>query len=258
VRAFVGMSVLFASGCANKTISPVIHASEMRGFTAEEAHAVVRADVLDVCSVRSGQLVVEVVDAIVREWPQEPGGALEHKKQPLLLTELHGPGTGTGTSEVVPLVAPEGYAKGESLRFFVGRRLLVRPMRTLDGRVLTVRLAKNNRTAEPLWEPYARLVGQAAAGAAPAVGLPSVPSAALEVMFEIVRRLTPDDRVLEWTTTISALSAQLGPRESHKTLRLRLETPRSVGGVASAELGLLVYLEPEPDCSVRESPAPTP
>jgi hypothetical protein len=64
--------------------------------------------------------------------------------------------------------------------------------------------------------------------------------------------------VLEWTTTISALSAQLGPRESHKTLRLRLETPRSVGGVASAELGLLVYLEPEPDCSVRESPAPTP
>jgi hypothetical protein len=220
----------------------------MRGFTPVEACAIVQADTVDACSVRTGELVIEVVDALVREWPKEPGDELERKKQPLLLTELEGPGTGTGTKEVIPMVAPEGSAKGERLRYFVGRRLLQRPLRLLQGRMLTVRLAKNNRTAEPLWEAYAQKASRYTLGAASAVGLPSMPPEAMDVGFEIIRRLTPDDRLLEWSTPMDALATQLGPRDAHKAVSVRLGTTRKLGDETSAELRLVVYLEAEPGC----------
>jgi hypothetical protein len=231
-----------AWGCG----SPVL--TGMRGFTPVEACAVVRAETIDACSVRTGELVIEVVDGLVREWPKEPGDELERKKQPLLLTELEGPGTGTGTKEVIPLVAPEGYAKGERLRYFVGRRLLQRPLRLLAGRMLTVRMAKNNRTAEPLWEAYAQKASRYTLGAASAVGLPSMSPEAMDVGFEIIRRLTPDDRLLEWSTPVDTLATQLGPREAHKAVMVRLATTRKLGEEASAELQLVVYLEAEPAC----------
>jgi len=243
----VALGALLSSGCASRNVAPVLHADEMRGFSADEARAVVHTDVTDVCSALTGQLVIEVVDAVVREWPKEPGGSLEKKKQPLLLTELRGPGTGTGTTEIVPLVAPEGYGPGESLRYFVGRRILSRPLRVLGGRVLTLRLAKNNRTAVPLWEPYAQRAGQAAAGVTSAAGGPAVPVEVLDVVFELVRRLTPDDRVLEWSTPIESLIASL-TRDARKVERLRLTTTRVLGESASAELELLVYVEPEGSC----------
>jgi hypothetical protein len=233
-------------GCSD--VKTAISANGMRGFSPVEACAIVQAESLDACSVRTGELVVEVVDAIVREWPVEPGGSLEKKKQPLLLTELDGPGQGTGTKELIPLVAPEGYAQGERLRFFAGRRLLQRPLRHLAGRTLTIRLAKNNRTAEPIWEAYAQKASRYTLGAVSAVGLPSVPPEAMDVGFEIVRRLTPDDRILEWTTPIDTLIGELGQREQKRAVRVRLSTTRRFGGEASADLFLVVYVEPEVDC----------
>jgi hypothetical protein len=218
----------------------------MRGFAADEARGVAHQEALELCTVRTGQLVVEVESAVVREWPTEPG-SLEKKKQPLLLTELRGPGAGTGTTETLPLVAPEGYGAGEPLSFLVGQRILVRPLRVLAGRSLTLRLAKNNRTAEPLWEAYAKRVGHATVGASAAVGLPAVPADALDVVFEMARRLTPDDRVLEWTTPIAELS-QAVAREPRKALRLKLTTSRTVAGGPAGELTLLVFVEPEPGC----------
>ena len=123
-----------------------------------------------------------------------------------------------------------------------------RPLRLLHGRLLTVRLAKNNRTAEPLWEAYAQKASRYTLGAASAVGLPSMPPEAMDVGFEIIRRLTPDDRLLEWSTPMDALATQLGPRDAHKAIRVRLVTTRKLGEEASAELHLIVYLEAEPGC----------
>jgi hypothetical protein len=243
------LTALLGAGCADKTVNTVVHADAMRGFTPDEAAAVAQGSVIDGCAVRGGELVIEVVDAFVREWPVEPGGEIERKKQPLLLVELHGPGSGTGTSEIVPIVAPEAYAAGESLRYFVGRRVLVRPLRLLEGRVLTMKLAKNNRTGEPLWEPYAQRIGQATVGAASAVGLPSVPAEGLNVAFEIVRRLTPDDRVLEWSTPIGDLTNAMR-RDAKQAMRVALKTHRAFGALPSAEMVLFAYVEPEPGCPV--------
>src|SRR5579863_7951427 len=91
-RALTGVTAamaIAAAGCG----TPIL--TGMRGFTPVEACAIVQAEAIDACSVRTGELVVEVADALVREWPKEPGDELERKKQPLLLTELDGPGTGT-------------------------------------------------------------------------------------------------------------------------------------------------------------------
>jgi hypothetical protein len=243
-----GALLLAAATMACSDVKTAVSADAMRGFSPVEASAIVDAETLDACSVRTGELVIEVVDALVREWPEEPGGSLEKKKQPLLLTELDGPGQGTGTKEVIPLVAPEGYAPGERLRFFAGRRLLQRPLRLLAGRTLTVRLAKNNRTGVPIWEGYAQKASRYTLGAVSAVGLPSVPPEAMDVGFEIVRRLTPDDRILEWTTPVDTLIRELGQRDQKRAVRVRLATTRRFGEEASAELYLVVYVEPESDC----------
>jgi hypothetical protein len=236
-----------APACASREVAPVVHADEMRGFTPEEARAVVDTHIVEPCSVFTGELVVEVVDAVVREWPKEPGGGLEKKKQPMILTELRGPGSGTGTTDIVPLVAPEAYARGESMRWFVGRRLLQRPLRTLAGRLLTVRLAKNNRTAEPLWEEYATRTTAATLGAVSAVGLPSVPREGADLVFEMIRRLTPDDRVLEWSASVDAWVASL-QKDGHKAARVTLSTSRTASGMPSAELDLLIHVQSEPEC----------
>ena len=66
-----------ATGCES-----TVHLHSMRGFTPVEACAVVQAEPVDACSIRTGDLVIEVLDAVVREWPEEPGGSLEKKKQP--------------------------------------------------------------------------------------------------------------------------------------------------------------------------------
>lgn len=246
VAAAAALAAVIA-GCASREIAPIVHDDAMRGFTPEEARAVVDTRVVEPCSVFTGELVVEVVDAVVREWPKEPGGGLEKKKQPLILTELRGPGAGTGTTEIVPLVAPEGYARGESMRWFVGRKLLQRPVRTLAGRLLVVRLAKNNRTAEPLWEAYATRTSGATLGAASSVGLPSVPQEGVDVVFEMIRRLTPDDRVLEWSASVDAWVASL-QKDAHKAARVTLSTSRTAAGMPSAQLELLIHVQPEAEC----------
>ena len=81
--------LLLTSACASTAVAPIIHADQMRGFAADEARGVAHQEALELCTVRTGQLVVEVESAVVREWPTEPG-SLEKKKQPLLLTDTVG------------------------------------------------------------------------------------------------------------------------------------------------------------------------
>ena len=59
---------------------------------------------------------------------------------------------------------------------------------------------------------------------------------------------TTDAGAIDPLRAIATLAAELGPRDAHKAVTVRLETTRKLGEAASAELRLVVYIEPEVNC----------
>jgi hypothetical protein len=245
-RAAVLLVVL--AGCAGGA-APV----RMGGFPEAEARAkVAPVQETDLCSVRTGRLVVEVERALVREYPHHgsaPGGRAE---QPLIVSVLAPAGEErAGLAEVTAAVAPSAYHAGERVSAFDGRRLLDRPLRAVRGRVLTVRLAENDRTSGPRWatlsESLSGVVGVATLG-----GLPAPPGSVVSEAIELLRQLDRDDLILLWRIPLDELAARLIAAPT-RALRLRMVTTRAVAGggdqgLPAAELDLAVFREAEPGC----------
>lgn len=226
-------------------------ARPMSGFSERDARAQLQQHTLDACSVLNGRLVVEVEHALVREYPHVVSDQFETKKQPLLLLWVRREVGGPGAEVITHEVAPEQYRAGDPIYDFEGRRLLALPLRLAHGRRFDLRLAENNQTAEPEWR---RVTTQIREGAGAAV--PGASSDVIERAIDLLARLDKDDLILLWSADADTLIQQLGPLTEHRALRLRLNTTRKLGTQPSAELGLLVYLEPEPGCFDGARPDP--
>jgi hypothetical protein len=196
--------------------------------------------------------VVEVERALVREYPHHgsaPGGRAE---QPLIVTVLAPAGEErAGLAEVAAAVAPSAYHPGVRVGAFDGRRILDRPLRAVRDRVLTVRLAENDRTSGPRWatlsERLSGVVGVAALG-----GVPAPPGSLVSEAIELIRQLDKDDLILLWRIPLDDLVARVTSAPA-RALRLRTVTTRVVDGGPekgrpAAELDLVVLREAEPGC----------
>jgi len=197
-------------------------------------------------------LVVEVEHALVREYPSHGVPGLDGKQQPLLLVSLLAGPQWPREAELMPLVAPPEFQPGDPIGFFDGHRLLDRPVRTLRGRRLEIRLLENNRTAAPAWQTYAEAVSHAGVGALSALGMPGPPSSVVDAAVALLVRLDRDSLILLWALPLDQLLAMLDAAEGD-VLRFPLAstraTPAGPGrGAPSAELSLLVYREPEVGC----------
>lgn len=229
---------------------------EMNGFSARDASAVVEARQTPACELRRGRLVLEVERALVREYPRSSKELITKRKQPLLLLWVSLPAGGPGAVALTPLVAPEEYRAGEAIRWFEGKRLLDQPARLLDGRLLELRLAENNRTAEPEWRRVAGQIGSGVASGGAAVGV-SMPSASvMDHGLNLLQRLDRDDLILRWSISSEEVTRSLGEPALRRVARYRLATTRKTPEdptAPSAELDLLAYWEPEPGCSWEPS-----
>jgi len=244
--ALLTLAAFTAGGCSGP--------EQMSGFPLKDARAQVQTQPADdPCAIRSGRLVLEVAQAIVREYPHTELARLKRAKQPMLLLWVTGARQPGRPPEVdlTHVSAPEDYRPGDRIHFFEGLRLLDRPLRTLHGRGLELRLAENDRTSAPQWVQVAHTIAGAGAGAAGAAGVPVPPSGAIDLVIELLRKLDRDDLILIWSTDADTLARELfaPPR----MLRVHLTTPRRVrggpgDGLPTAELDLLLYLEAEAGC----------
>jgi len=225
----------------------------MGGFNERDARALARIESpADGCALRNGRLVIEVQRVLVREYPHTLSHKGERPKQPLLLLWLRGarqPGRPLEV-ELTTLGAPEDFRDGDRVRVFEGKRLLERPLRALGDRTLEFRLAENDRTLMPKWIEVGHLVAGGTVGGVGALGI-SVPAEVVDKLLELLRKIDLDDQILIWSTPLSELIAHLqGPT---RVGRVELKTPRTVKAASgetlpSAEVDLLVYIEPEPGC----------
>lgn len=217
----------------------------MAGFSERDARALATGEAIDACALREGSLVLEVESALVREYPRVAADEIAAKKQPLLLLWIRDPSKGPGADVIAPVVAPEQYRAGDAIGHFAGIKLLQRPLRWMRGRRIDLRLAENNRTAEPEWNRVASRIGHDVAGAA---GLPGSATAAFDVALRLLSDLDRDDLILLWSVSADSVIRSVTPLSEHRAVRYHLETARRLGSLPSAELSLLAYLEPEPGC----------
>jgi hypothetical protein len=234
----------------------------MGGFSPREATArPLVPEIIEACKVRRGRLVLEVERAFVREYPRTKSDTIHEKKQPLLLLWVSIPERGPGATLLTPLAAPEEYQAGEVIRWFEGRRLLEIPARQLAGRRLDLRLAENNRTAEPEWRRIAGVVGRGVPAVGGELGAPMPPASLIDLALDQLRNLDKDDLLLRWSGTADEVMAALGEPSQTRALRLRLVSSRastSEPGKPAAELDILFYWEPEPGCGWERPFAPAP
>ncbi len=225
-------------------------AEKMNGFPENDARALVSAAAaLDACTVRDGHLVLEIESVLVREYPHARGDVVREHKQPLLLLWVRDPNAGPGATVLTPLAAPEEYRAGDPVRFFAGRRLLDQPLRLMRGKRMELRLAENNRTAQPNWIRYASLVGQGAGGAVSAAGFSAPPAAVIDMAIDQLRNLDRDDLILLWAADIDGIVRELGASASdRRAVRYHAVTTRNKDGAPAGELSLLAFLEAEPGC----------
>jgi hypothetical protein len=152
--------------------------------------------------------------------------------------------------ELTVMGAPEDFVDGDRVRILEGKRLLEKPLRTLEDRTLEFRLAENDRTLMPQWAEVGHLVAKGVSGGAGAMGF-SVPVEVVDTLLELLRKIDLDDQILVWSTSMSELADQCqGPA---RLARVELRTPRTTktesGAILpSAEVDLLAYIEPEPGC----------
>jgi hypothetical protein len=222
----------------------------MGGFGQRDALAVVtEPQIVDACSIRSGRLVIEVESAVVREYPNLSAGKIHGKQQPMLLISLTG--NLPGETEHFTLVAPAAYQSGDRIGFFSGRRILEVPIRRARQRQLTLRLAENVRTVAPSWVKYGGMAAAGISGAIGATGAPVPSASALAQILDVLRQLDLDDLILIWSQKVDTLLEALGAPAEKRALRYHLDTTRRVPmgpeqGKPSAELALVLYIEPEP------------
>jgi hypothetical protein len=217
----------------------------MAGFSERDAIARAKSESIDACALREGSLVLEVESALVREYPRVPADHVDAKKQPLLLLWVRDAAGGPGADVIAPVVAPEQYRAGETIGHFAGIKLLERPLRMMRGRRMDLRLAENNRTAEPEWNRVASRIGRGVAGAA---GLPGSATSAFDVALKLLADLERDDLILRWSVDANSVIRAVAPLSEHRAVRYRLATARRLGNLPSAELTIVLYLEPEPGC----------
>lgn len=224
----------------------------MNGFSPQEARAVLSGpQPVVACDLRKGRLVLEIERALVREYPRSSKDVISRKKQPLLLLWVTHPAGGSGAVALTPLVAPEEYRAGEVIRWFEGKRLLEQPARLLTDRVLELRLAENNRTAEPEWRKIAGQLGSGVSSAAGEVGVTMPPAGVVDMGLNLLQQLDRDDLILRWTIPTGDVQKALGEPSQGRLLRYRLATSKVTPEdptAPSAELDLLFYWEPEPGC----------
>lgn len=217
-------------------------------------------EVADACGLRRGRLILEIEQALVREYPRSTKDVIGDKKQPLLLLWVALPEGGPGAVALTPLAAPEEYRAGENIRWFEGKRLLDQPARLLRGRRFDLRLAENNRTFEPEWRRISGQVGHGVASAAGEAGV-TVPSPGiLDLALDQLQRLDKDDLILRWSIGADEVLTALGEPAHRKVLRFRLTTARAASstaaGLPAAELDVLFFWEPEPGCEWPPPAAP--
>jgi hypothetical protein len=244
----------------------------MNGFVEREARVRPVAPLaFSACELRRGRLVLEVERALVREYPRSTRDVLRERKQPLLLLWVSLPAGGPGAVALTPLVAPEEYGPGEQIRWFEGRRLLDLPARLLAGRLLDLRLAENNRTAEPAWRRLAGQIGHGVAGVSSELGAVAPSAGVIDLALDQVRQLDKDDLILRWSMPADEIMTSLGDPAARRALRFKLATTRSAANApprkapqahagpddpSSAELDLVFFWEPEPGCSWESTAAP--
>lgn len=239
------VTVAAATGCAGAS------RGAMAGFPEAEARAIARIEPLpETCSVRSGRMIVEIEDVVVREYPHHGKQGKRKDSQPLFLVWLRSERQPKRPPDVdfSFLAAPADYAQGDRVRYFDGRRLLDRPLRAIGGKNLELRLAENESTVDPHWATTLRSVMGTASGAGAVVGV-SAPVGAFDLLVELLRKVDRDDLILLWSTPVDALSEAL--RAGSGTLRIHLATTRTTAAFAdrpSADVTLLIYVEPEPGC----------
>ena len=69
--------------------------------------------------------------------------------------------------------------------------------------------------------------------------------------IDLIQKIDRDDLILIWSTSVSEITASLGPPA--RLARIQLATPRETAQPSgekgpAAELDLLAYIEPEPGC----------
>jgi hypothetical protein len=238
-------AVALLAGCASQSAGP-----RMGGFSDDDARAPARAEPVDPCSFRTGRLVIEVEEALVREYPHY-GVTGSRSEEPMLLTVLApgAPDAAARAAEVAVQIAPAAYRPGDRILALEGRRLLDKPLRTLRGRRLTVRLAENDRSSAPHWAGLTEDASSAGGGALSAVGVPG--GGALTEALELIRKLDRDDLVLLADVDVDALAATLTATGGAQRLRFQTNRRTVAGAEAGrpvAELALLAYREPESGC----------
>ena len=227
----------------------------MGGFSDREAHVTpVAPTALDACSVRTGQLVIEVEKVVVNEYPHHDA-ASPHEEQPLLVRSIFADGQAEKDGDVQAWVSPFRYRPGQEVTAFAAMRLVERPLRALAGKKFVIRLAENDRTSPARWNQVAGAAG-GAAGAGSALGVPVVPSALVEEGVHLLASVDRDDLILLWSidaaSLIEALAQEVvpGAAPAARALRFSLATPRRApdGKAPAATVDIVVFRQPEPGC----------
>jgi hypothetical protein len=235
-----------AVGCGGPTA--------MGGFSDREAHVTpVAPTAVDVCSVRTGLLVVEVEQVVVSEYPHHETGST-HEEQPLLVRSIFADGQPEKDGDVQAWVSPLRYRPGQTVTTFAAMRLVERPLRALGGKRITIRLAENDRTNPARWNQVAGAAGDAA-GAVGVLGVPSVPAAVVEEAVHLLASLDRDDLILLWSIDAASLVEALGravvpgATPAARALRYSLASPRRTPeGKPAATVDIVVFRQPEPGC----------
>ncbi len=236
--------------------------TSMGGFSDREAHVTpVAPTAVDLCTVRTGLLVVEVERVVVNEYPHH--GQNSHEEQPLLVRSIFADGQPTEQArqqaekdgDVQAWVSPFRYRPGQPVVTFAATRLVERPLRALAGKRITIRLAENDRTSPARWNQVAGAAGDAA-GAGGALGVPVVPSALVTEGIHLLASVDRDDLILLWSSDAASLIEALGQAvvpgaaPAARALRYTLATPRRTpdGKAPAATVDLVVFRQPEPGC----------
>jgi hypothetical protein len=226
----------------------------MGGFSDREAHVTpVAPTAVDVCTVRTGLLVIEVEQVVVNEYPHHDPTS-PHAQQPLFVRSIFADGQAEKDGDVQAWVSPMRYRPGQPLTTFAATRLVERPLRALGGKRITIRLAENDRTSPARWNQVAGAAGDAA-GAGGALGVPAIPSALVEEGVHLLASLDRDDLILLWSVDAASLVEALGravipgAAPAARALRYALASPRRTpNGMPAATVDIVVFRQPEPGC----------
>jgi hypothetical protein len=229
----------------------------MGGFADHDARvtsATATATDVDVCTVRTGLLVMEVERVVVNEYPHhDPTSA--HAQQPLFVRSITSDTQAESEGDVQAWVSPLRYRAGQAVGAFEALRVVERPLRAISGKRIVLRLAENDRTSAASWNRAADVAG-GAAGAGAVLGVPVLPSAIAQEGVRLLAKLDRDDLILLWSIDADALVKGLGGPDTRgsasgaKALRFALGTPRRTpdGKAPAATADIVVFRQPEPGC----------